>query len=446
MMTLMRRAFRAGLIFLGVAAVAAAQTAPPLDLPHTLAGKKFTAFLQAFNSGDREQARKFIASNYSREALAAHDAEFRAGLYADYFRASGGFDLVQMERSEEYELAVLARARRFGDWCRITLSAERKLPYGLRGMTFEWIVPPPGSAAHGKLTDEQVAAELDTYMNALAAADLFRGVVLVARGPRPFFEKAYGTYGDPPQPIPTESRFGLASIGKSFTAVCIAQLAEAGKLRYDDPITRFFPDLPRRTAGRITVHMLLTHTAGLAGFLDAPWFRAHPVHSEEEYVPLVLQEALIAEPGAKFSYSNGGYMVLAGLVEKLTGQTYADYVRTHILKPAEMGLPGVNSASARDLLRFSVALQDGRLVRPETRDLLLSPKIATDTGSEYGYGFEIEDVNGQRIAGHAGGGPGVDDRFDMYLGAGLTSVVMSSRPGDYAQRVTARIRTLLTQK
>lgn len=439
----MRRVLAAALLIL-FAVAATAET--KLALPSTIAGRKFAKFIGAFNSGDREKTRKFIADNYSRDALAAHDAGFRAGLYAETFAASGGFDLAKIERSEDYELAVLGRSRQFGDWCRITLVAEHDLPYGLRGMEFEWVLPPPELAAHGKLTDQQVAADLDKYMDTLAAAGQFSGVVLVANPTQPIFEKAYGTYGEQHLPIPTNALLGLASIGKTFTAVAIGQLVDAGKLRFDDPVSKFFPDTPRKLSDRITLHMLLTHTAGLAQFGDVAWFKAHPVRSEQEYVPLVFAEPMAGEPGGKFSYSNGGYMVLAGIIEKVTGQAYGDYVREHILKPAGMTLPGGTVATARDLWRFATALRGGKLVSPATRDLLLSPKVATDGGGQYGYGFEITDVNGERIVGHDGGGPDISDRFDMYMGSGYTAVAMSNRQGGYGERVGTHVRALLTQK
>src|SRR5687767_717574 len=112
-----------------------------------------------------------------------------------------------------------------------------------------------------KTTAAEIRKELETHVDRLAAEDKFSGAVLVARDGKPIFMKAYGMAnksGNIPNRIDT--KFNLGSMNKMFTAIAIAQLAERGKLSFDDPISKHLPDYLNRTvAGKVTIHHLLTH-------------------------------------------------------------------------------------------------------------------------------------------------------------------------------------------
>lgn len=311
------------------------------------------------------------------------------------------------------------------------------------------------------------------YLRALDREDLFSGVVLLARGGRPVFQEAY-RFADRAarRPNRLDTRFNLASAGKMFTAVAIAQLVEAGKLSFDDPLSRFFPGLPG--AGRIRVKHLLTHTSGL----DARSWRGDdgpiPAHLTELVRRAEVQEPSF-EPGTRFEYSNASFLVLGAVVERASGQSYYDYVREHVFRPAGMsrtGFPtrdrlppdaatgyvrddtthlstqdqlprrgasfGGGYSTAADLLRFAGALRDGRLVTPAMLRVLTTPK--PELGApQYGYGFIAYPGGG---VGHGGDLAGVATAVHLLPG-GYTAIVLSNY--SWAQRpVSERIRNLVT--
>ncbi|HYX68001.1 MAG TPA: serine hydrolase domain-containing protein [Terriglobales bacterium] len=423
-----------------------APSAPEPAIPGSIPGKKFAAFLKAFNSGDPEAMRKFIASNYSAAALAQRPPEERAAAYVLIYQGSGGFVLHQIERSEERELVALVQGKSINDWVRITLAVEDDVPYGIPGIQFEYVVPPPAAATRPRPSDQQIAGEMDRYLARLTDAGLFSGTVIIAKDGRPIFQKACGTRQRAPGvPVVMDTPFGLASMGKMFTGVSVAQLAQAGKLSFDDPVSKYLPEAPHKLADKITIHQLLTHTSGLAPFLDGKLFDAHRgARAYSEYLADIFKEPMVAPPGSKFSYSNGDYVVLAAIVEKLTGDSFPAYLQAHVYGPAGMEHSTLGTTTAGDMVRFGEALRGHRLLSAENTERLLAGKVSTGDGGRYAYGFEEARVNGQRICGHGGGGPGISDRFDLYMDSGYTVVVLSDRDPDVGGRVATKARGLLT--
>ena len=119
-------------------------------------------------------------------------------------------------------------------------------------------------------------------------------------------------------------------MNKMFTAVATLQLVEAGKLALDDPIGKYLPDYPNKeVASKVTVRHLLTHTGG-TGDIFGPEFEQHRLKLREhrDYVKLYGARGLTHEPGARFEYSNYGFVLLGALIEKVSGESYYDYVAT----------------------------------------------------------------------------------------------------------------------
>ena len=424
----------------------AAAAVPEPAIPGSIPGKKFAAFLKAFDSGDPAAMRKFIASNYSAAALAQRPPDERAAAYAQIYKGSGGFVLHKIEKSEERRIVVLAQGKSIADWVRITLSVDDDVPYGIPGILFEYVVPPPEAAGHARPSDQQIADEMDRYLTALTDAGLFSGTVIIARDGRPIFQKACGTRQRAPgTPVTMDTPFALASMGKMFTGVAVAQLAQEGKLSFDDPVSKYLPDTPRKITGKITIHQLLTHTSGLAPFLDGKLFDAHRgALTYQEYLADIFKEPMVASPGVKFSYSNGDFVVLAAIVEKVTGSSFAAYLQARVYGPAGMEHSTLGTTTAADMVRFGEALRGHRLLSAENTGRLLAGKVSTGDGGSYAYGFEDVRVNGQRICGHGGGGLGISDRFDLYMDSGYTVIVLSDRDPDIGGRVATRARGLLT--
>ncbi len=123
-----------------------------------------------------------------------------------------------------------------------------------------------------KTTDTNITRELETYLDNLTTDDKFSGAVLVAKNGVPIFKKAYGSANRNTNTANnTETKFNIGSMNKMFTAVAIAQLAEQGKLSFDDTISKHLPDYPNKTiADKVTIHQLLTHTSGMGIYQTQP--------------------------------------------------------------------------------------------------------------------------------------------------------------------------------
>ena len=183
----------------------------------------------------------------------------------------------------------------------------------------------------------QVRAErLQQVLQPFADAQVFMGSVLVAQHGKVLFGKGYG-YADLEWNIPNSptTKFNIASVTKQFTAAAILLLEDRGKLRTDDLITKYFPDAPSPWR-KITIYNLLTHTSGISD--DAAKYTPGTPDSL-----LLLNKPLNFQPGEKYSYVDTGYLILGYLIEKISGQTYEEFVQQNIFKPLGMNDSGMVS-------------------------------------------------------------------------------------------------------
>jgi uncharacterized protein (TIGR02246 family) len=351
---------------------------------------------------------------------------------------------------------------------------------------------PIAKQAQPKLTDAEIARETETYLNQAVVEDTFSGGVLIARDGKPIVEKAYGSANKSSNiPNNVDTKFNLGSINKSFTSVAIAQLAQQGRLSFNDPISKYLPDYPNRSvAAKVTIHQLLTHTSGMGMYFSEEFMkRRASLKTLADILPLFVNDALAFEPGEKLQYSNAGYVVLGLIIEKLTKQNYFDYVRDHIFKPAGMmntdsyeleqkvpnlaigytsmgptGRPepgprqentphltgrgssaGGGYSTLGDMLKFGQALVGHKLLNQQYTDIVLSNQMRPGQPPA-GYGFFSIEVNGTRAIGNNGGGPGTNSTFTVYPELGYTVVVLSNYDPPSANKVTSKIREMLTPK
>jgi D-alanyl-D-alanine carboxypeptidase len=345
-----------------------------------------------------------------------------------------------------------------------------------------------------RMSDAEVVRSLEAFVDKRVAQDKFSGAVLVAKDGVPIFKKAYGlASGAYNISNRTDTKFNLGSMNKMFTAVAIAQLAEQGKLSFDDMIGKHLPDYPNKAvAEKVTIHHLLTHTSGLGNYFNDKFEDSSRAkfRTVQDYLPLFVNDPLLFEPGQRWEYSNAGFMVLGAIIEKVSGQNYFDYVREHIYKPAGMintdayemdsdtpnlaigytsrvqnGVPmngqrrnnlfmhvikggpaGGGYSTVEDLLRFATGLLRHKLLNPKYTEILLAGKISTPRGEneKYAYGFFEEIVNGQRRVGHGGAFPGVSSELHIYPDNGYTVAVMSNYDPPAATLVANRIGKLIT--
>ncbi|MEJ5962119.1 serine hydrolase domain-containing protein [Pedobacter immunditicola] len=167
----------------------------------------------------------------------------------------------------------------------------------------------------------------------------FNGNVLVARDGKILYQKAIG-WADylHRDSLKINSQFELASITKTFTGVAIMQLIEKGKLSLKDDVKKFYPNFPYEG---INIKLLLTHRSGMMNyvyFTDGIWKDKKKPMSNQDVMSLIAEHKppRYAKPDTRFHYNNSNYMVLAAIIEKVTGTTYADYMMEHVFKPAGM--------------------------------------------------------------------------------------------------------------
>ena len=192
------------------------------------------------------------------------------------------------------------------------------------------------------------AAKIDALVSQYVANGQFNGTVLVAEQGQVIFKKGYGMANMEWNIANTpDTKFRLGSITKQFTAMLIMQLVEQGKLKLDGKITDYLPDYPKATGSKITIHHLLTHTSGIPSYTGFPKFFEND--SRDPYTPEAFTKKftdlpLEFEPGSKFAYDNSGYFLLGVLIEKVTGNSYAEVLQDRILTPLKLTNTGYDLA------------------------------------------------------------------------------------------------------
>lgn len=342
------------------------------------------------------------------------------------------------------------------------------------------------AAFAGQATDDKHLFErLDQYIPSEVTEHSFRGVVLVGINGKIIFQKAYGL-ADEEWNVPntTTTEFRIASLTKQFTAACILLLQERGRLKVQDPISRYLPGLPAawRT---ITIHQLLTHTSGIPNYTDSPQFSRlrRTGATPQEMIALVTDQPLDFQPGSRWHYSNTGYILLGMIVEKTSDQPYAEFLKSNIFASLGMTGSGYDRASdiikerasgydikggaisnadfidmtipyaaggiystAEDLYRWNEALaQEGKLLSADSlKQMFTEYPEATYQGQHYGYGVVI---NRQKFAKllyyHGGGVNGFSSSIQRYPTERVCIVVLSNlssyKPWEMGDHIAAEL-------
>jgi len=172
-----------------------------------------------------------------------------------------------------------------------------------------------------------------------ALADTFSGAVIVARNGVPLAREAYGLANrEARTPSTPETRFNLGSVDKLLTRIAIWQMVAAGKLDLDAPVGRYLPDYPNTDVReRVTARHLYGMSSGVGDFFGPEYLRRHQeIRTVDDYLSLFAKDSLRFAPGSGRLYSNGGYIILGKLIERLSGTSYHDYILTNITGPLGM--------------------------------------------------------------------------------------------------------------
>ncbi len=460
--------------FLSMAPACEAQT----QFPDNPAGNQAKGWLDAFNAGDAEKYKEYVRNNFpAREQRADQDARFR--------EMTGGFDLKKVEESTPTKMVALVQERRSDQFARLTIEVEAAEPHKITRLGLNAIPRPPDFAVP-HLSESDLIVGLRKKLDEEAAADRFSGAVLIARNGKPVFAQAYGLADrEKKTPNTLKTQFRLGSMNKMFTAVATLQLVQRGKLDLKAPFGKYLTDYPNKdVASKVTIEQLLSHTGG-TGDIFGPEFnkRRLELKTLSDYVGLYGGRALEFEPGSRWQYSNYGFLLLGVLIEKVSGQSYYDYVRDHIYKPAGMTatasepedqtvsdrsigytkfdggslrpntdtLPfrgtsaGGGYSTVEDLLRFATALQTHKLLNAQYTEMLTTGKVDAG-GGKYAFGFQDVIFNGIRCFGHGGGAPGMNGGLQICPGPGYVVAVLANMDPPAASRVADFITNRLPAK
>jgi CubicO group peptidase (beta-lactamase class C family) len=226
-----------------------------------------------------------------------------------------------------------------GDWncrCRNRISRTIGLSLLIFGLTCAILSEVGVAEEHSGPSQQELTNRLDAHLEPYVAGHDFSGVVLIGNENEILFRKAYGManleLGVPNQ---ANTKFEIASVTKTFTAAAIVMLKERGLLAYEDRLSKFLPDYPR--GEKISVRHLLGHASGVPNpDYENPNY-CHRKLTLDEVIETFKHKPLHFEPGTDDRYSNGGYVLLARIVERVSGQSYADFLRGQIFAPLGMG-------------------------------------------------------------------------------------------------------------
>ena len=351
------------------------------------------------------------------------------------------------------------------------------LAFPLRTLTLTLAVVALSTAASA----QDLVPQIDAYLTASHDAGRFDGTAVVADAGEVIYERGFGeadrSWGIANAP---DTRFRIASLTKQFTAALVLQLAEAGDLDLDAPVSRYLPDYPAAQA-RVTVHQLLSQTSGIPEHLGLPGFddmKRRP-YAPDSFLAVFSGLPLDFEPGSRFAYSNSNYYLLGVLIEHATGQPYAEVLRERLLTPlglADTGYDdgatvidrmargyarvgagyehatyldpsvpyaaGMMYSTAQDLVRWTQALHRGEpFERAETLE-----RMTTPVHDDYAYGLGVSMLplgpSPVRAIGHSGGIFGFSTFLLHVPDTGRTVAVLANTEGSTQPVAFALMRIL----
>lgn len=291
--------------------------------------------------------------------------------------------------------------------------------------------------------DDALVSEIDAMLTAAYPADEPGAAVIVVKDGDTMFRKAYGMANlELDVPLEPDMIFRIGSITKQFSAAAILLLEQEGKLSIQDPITKYLPGYP--THGHtITIEHLLTHTSGIHSYTNTPGYMGNPVRSDlstEELVEVFADDPMEFAPGERWKYNNSGYVLVGAIIEKVSGQSYAEFLEEHIFDPLEMtsshyggpqlikrrasGYSGTAGdyenagyvsmtqphaagsllSSVDDLARWDRALTTQDLLTRASYERMTTQYVLNDgEAADYGYGFGLRKLRGRDSVQHGGG-------------------------------------------
>ncbi|MBO3443706.1 serine hydrolase domain-containing protein [Clostridium sp. CCUG 7971] len=297
----------------------------------------------------------------------------------------------------------------------------------------------------------------------------FSGVIRINRAKEVLFEKAYGFADISNDRINNiNTRFGIASGAKLLTAISICKLVEQGKLKFDSLLKEYI-DCDNFDQN-VTIRHLLTHTSGLPDYFYVDFTEIstpmYMLKEPKDFLPLIIRQKSICKPGEKYQYNNGGYVILAYIVEKVSGIRFVDFVKEHIFNVLEMNSSGYFSmdmlpkncaygyeensdgtlktnifsipivgggdggvfVTANDISKLWDGLLNYKLLNKDITNELLTPQVYVNYDVYYGYGiYIVKRDDGIYKYFIAGGDPGVSFESTVYPNKEIEVTILGNR-------------------
>lgn len=331
------------------------------------------------------------------------------------------------------------------------------------------------SCLHYKVMAQDRSSEMEKLIATYTEQQWFSGSVLVAQKGKILLSKGYGMANyELSVPNTPTTKFRLGSVTKQFTAAAILQLQERGLLNVKDALKKFIPDYPHGDS--ITVHHLLNHTSGIANFTSMISYKEfmRQAATLEETIGRFKKEPLDFTPGTQYNYSNSNYVLLAYIIEKVSGETYEHYIRTHIFEPlgmkdsgydnAETLLPnrasgyrpengGLANASfidmsipagagglystTEDLYKWDRALYTEKILKKQSLDAMFTPGL-----DHYGYGWAIFDKP-RKLVTHSGGINGFMTNISRFPDDDVCIIVLGNSESSESVNITNSLSAIL---
>ncbi len=335
----------------------------------------------------------------------------------------------------------------------------------------------------GTLNAQTTNSKIDSLLNDFNNKGMFNGSALVSMNGKIVYKSAFGFANFEYEILnKPDTKFEIGSCTKQFTAILIMMLKEKGKISLDDKITDYLSEYPAENGDRITIHHLLSHTSGIPEYIALPEMECLLFRENKptEFMKVFWDLDLNFEPGSELRYSNSNYFILGAIIEKITGNPYAQVLQENIFNPLGMTNSGViqiteilknkaygyiklddtltvapcwNTSGAfsagniystvEDLFKWQLALQSNTLINKESFDIMVTPNF-----SRYGYGFAIlnrthKDGSKYTLYGHEGEIPGFRSLINIIKEDNSSVIILDNNQNPNHFKIANAIRKIV---
>ncbi len=457
----------------------------------TRPSERLATFEEVFNSDDERVVEQFVEDNFT-DVTAAKLKRLQGfiRMLSEDFEGIRVAETHDLKDGTEFVAGhVVVQTKKKGEWKNIQFFTDNKQEGRFTSIAIADAIE-PRKLPDGNFSDPGMQQWLDDHVERLHRQRHLSGAFLVAKNGRILYQKTCGweNYAKR-RSVSTSTPFNLASGGKMFTAIAIAQLAEQQKLGYDDSISKHLPDYAnQKVANSVTIRQLLTHTSGLPEYWTVAYEKDwDQITKLRQIMPYFIDQDLKFNPGSKHEYCNTNYILLGLIIESVGKIDYFDFIQENVFERAgmkhsgffevddsksrfaksyEFVLPGTSNskaqwhtaklgrkgssaggcyASAEDMLQFDIAFSGGKLLPESATKMITTGKVKQPVGGMYCFGFMEGSYQSRRWFGHGGTGPGSFFEYMHFPDSGYTIVMFANHDGTAAYDIFRKLQQLVAR-